>query len=119
MGSFLLKAFVSYPESTPEAKEEGLHSTWDAEIWIPTSQLTNNGAPTPSEGDIIQFWDESIEYFKDFSVLDQEIPVSCYLFDVIKVDDDGHLFDQAFFVGFKCGLKRKTEFTAERRLTND
>lgn len=119
MGSYLLKAFVEYPEATPEAKEEGLHKSWDASLWIPTSQLSSNGAPTPAEGDIIQFWDENVEYFKDFAVLDQDIPGVGYLFDIIKVSDDGHLFDQAFFVGFKCTLKRKTEFTAERRIAND
>jgi hypothetical protein len=119
VGSYIFKAFITYPESTPEAREEGLHATWDAEMWVPSSQIIQSGAPVPGEGDVIQFWDDSVEWYKKYGVLEQDIPGSGYLFDVIKVDEDGHLFDQAAFVGFKCSLKRRTEFTAERRMAND
>ncbi len=118
-GSYRMKAFVEYPESTPEATESGLHATWDASVWIPTAQLIESGAPAPAEGDVIRFWDKNNDFFRRFSVLEQDIPGSGYFFDIIKADEDGHLFDQATFLGFKCALKRKTEFTAERRMAND
>lgn len=118
-GAFKLKAFIEFPSSTPEAREEGIRVTWDASIWIPTSQLIEKNIPTPAEGDVVRFWDSSIEFFKKFSVMEQDIDGSGYFFDITRVDDDGHLFDQAFFVGFKCDLKRKTEMTPERRMAND
>ena len=116
-GAFDLKGFLEYPESTPEATESGLHASWECVLWIPRLSIEENNAPTPGEGDTIRVWGSP--FFKKYSVLEQDIPDSGYFFDVIKVDEDGHIFDQAGFVGFKCNLKRKTEFTPERRLAND
>lgn len=118
-GSFKMKAYVEYPEATPEAGEMGLHSDWSTTIWIPASEVINKHAPIPAEHDIIRVWDKDAQFYKKFGVLEQDIPESGYFFEITHANEDGHIFDRAKFVGFKCEIKRRTEFTPERRATND
>lgn len=116
-GSYVMKVFLEYPEPDTEATEYGLRKRWDAEVWIPRAEIERVSAPVPTEGDIIRVWNNP--YFKKYSVIDQDIPNSGFFFNIIKTQQDGHLFDRSGFVGFKCMLKRNTDFTPERRLDND
>lgn len=116
-GSFRMKAFVEYPEAQPEAGESGLKAIWTATVWIPRLSIEEVNAPTPAEHDVIRVWNSP--FFKKYSVLEQDIEGSGYFFDLIKVDEDGHIFDQTGFVGFKCDLRRDTKYTPERRMAND
>jgi hypothetical protein len=115
-GPFLMTVFVEWPEGTPEAGEEGMSEVWPSGCWIPRKTLEEVACRSPREGDVIRFW--KIPYFDKDSVRAIEVPVSGYFFDVIQVNDDGHLFDQKSFVAFRCNLKRRTTFTSERLLTN-
>lgn len=116
-GSYNFKAFVEYPEAEPEATEQGFHVKWDATIWIPRANIESVGAPTPAEGDVIRVW--NTPFYNKYGVAEQDIPGAGYFFSLTKVDEDGHLFDQAGFVGFKCTMKRNTEYTPERRMASD
>lgn len=116
-GSYQFKAFVEYPEADTESGENGFHVKWDAVLWIPRANIEAVGAPTPAEADVVRIWNNP--YHKKYSVADQDIPDSGYFFNITKVSADGHLFDQAGFVGFKCVLKRNTEYTPERRMASD
>lgn len=116
-GSYKFKAFVEYPEADTEATEQGFHVKWDATLWIPRANIESVGAPIPTEDDVVRLW--NTPFYKKYSVAEQDIPGSGYFFNITKVDEDGHLFDQAGFVGFKCVLKRNTEYTPERRMDND
>jgi len=116
-GSYVLKGFVEYPESNPEAGESGLKGIWTATLWLPRLSVEQAGAPVPAEHDVVRFWNEP--FYKKYSVLEQDIEGAGYFFDVTKVDEDGHIFDQPGFVGFKLNLKRDTKFTPERRMAND
>jgi hypothetical protein len=116
-GSYVMKGFVEYPESQPEAGESGLKGVWTATLWIPRASVEEANAPTPAEHDVIRFWNEP--FYKKYSVLEQEIDGAGYFFDVTRVDEDGHVFDQPGFVGFKLDLKRDTKYTPERRMAND
>lgn len=115
-GPFRISGYVQWPEDIPEAREEGLRITWEAEAWIARKEFEDAGAPPPSEGDVLKFW--SIPYFdKNAATGGENVPGSGFYFDVIDAEDDGHMFDTASFVGYKIKFKRRTEFTPERRLT--
>lgn len=116
-GSYVIKAYLEYPEANAEAQEWGLRKTWDAELWIPRAELERVSAPVPVEDDVVRVWNNP--FFNKHSVIGQDVPDSGYFFNIIKVAEDGHLFDRAGFVGFKCTLKRNTEYTAERRIASD
>jgi hypothetical protein len=117
-GPFRIKGYVSWPDSVPEARMEGLRSTFNAEAWIARKELEDAGVKAPpSESDVLRIW--KTPFFDQNSVnLDSKLTGGGYYFDIIDVDDDGHLFDSSTFVGFKLTLKRRTEFTPERRITN-
>ena len=116
-GSYIMKGFVEYPESQPEAGESGLKGVWTGTLWVPRLAIEEAGSPVPAEHDVIRFWNGP--FYKKYSVLEQDIEGSGYFFDVIKVDEDAHIFDQPAFVGFKIDLKRDTKYTPERRMAND
>lgn len=116
-GSYILKGYFEFPPGVPEMTEQGSHVGWESSLWIPRKELEDKNAPIPSEDDIIRVW--NTPFFQKYGVFEQEIENSSYFFDVTVVDDDGHLFDRPSFVGFKLTLKRRTEYTPERRLEDD
>jgi hypothetical protein len=116
-GSFELRGYFEFPPGVPETTEQGSHVDWESSLWIPRKELEEKHAPVPAEDDIIRVW--RTPFFKTYGVFEQEIPDSGYFFDVTVVDEDGHLFDRSSFVGVKLTLKRRTEYTPERRLEND
>lgn len=113
-GPFQMFGFVEYPPGVPEMTENGMRVTWATSVWIPRVQFESAGAGSPLEGDVLQFWD--LPFFGEHGVNAEEVPGRGYYFDVVNADDDGHVFDSAAFVGFKLEVRRRTEFTPERRL---
>lgn len=113
-GPFRLKGYAEWPSSTPEMREEGFKETFEATFYIARQAFDDAGAPYPNEGDAIRIW--NTPYFNANAVINEEIPGAGYYFDVVDVDDQGHINDTAYFVGFSIGVRRRTEFTAERRL---
>jgi|WetSurMetagenome_2_1015567.scaffolds.fasta_scaffold02643_6 hypothetical protein len=113
-GPFKLTGFVEYMEGQPGMREEGAFVRWEGRIWIARKELEDNNCPAPTEGDVIQYWDD--RFFAGFAVNDEHVPGSGYYFDVIKASDDGHVGDTGYFVGFSIQVLRRTEFTPERRL---
>ena len=114
-GPYKLKAYVTWPESTPDAREEGMKSDFEGTTaWLARADIEGLRMPYPQEGDIIRFW--AVPYFNSAGVDGLAVPNAGYYFDCLDVDDDGHIFDQASFVGFKIELKRRTEFTPERKI---
>jgi len=114
-GPFTLNGFVTYMESTPQMREEGLVIRWEGEIWVARKELEDKGAPIPTEGDVFKFWEN--RFFTEYSVAAEEgVPNAGYYFDVIHTKDDGHIGDTAYFVGISLRVIRRTEFTPERRL---
>jgi hypothetical protein len=115
-GPFKLKGYIEWPDSTPEAREEGMRTTWSASAWISRKDFEDAKAPPPSEGDVFRVW--NIPFFQGFGVDDEKVPGRGYFFDILNVNDDGHLWDQANFVGYSFTFTRRTEYTPERRLEN-
>jgi len=113
-GPFELDAFVAYPTSTAETREEGAAIEWRCDMWVARAEWEDRSVPVPIEGDIVEFWD--IPFFDKFSMGKGDPNFGGYFFDVIQVSDDGHLFDGAAFVGFTFQLKRYTAMTPERKL---
>lgn len=112
-GPYLLRANVEWPEFTPEVSEEGMRAVWPSGCWIPRKTIEEVNARPPREGDILRFW--KLPYFDERSSNDQHLHFAGFFFDVIKVNDDGHLHDNSAFVGFRCDLKRKSSFGAEEQ----
>lgn len=115
-GPYRLKAWVQMPQDNPEPGQSGTRTVFEGAVWIPRAQFEQNNAPTPNENDIIRLW--NIPFFKGYAVDDEIVPGSGFFFDVTNVNHDGHVFDQASFVGFSLDLARRTDHTPERRLQN-
>lgn len=118
LGPYRFKAWIEWPEETFEVREEGARSVWSATGWIPRLMVEESEMEqVPGEGDVLRLW--QIPYFDNFSQgVDSGIPGAGYYFDVVDVQEDGHPLDNPFFTGFKLMLKRRTEFTPERRVLN-
>lgn len=116
-GPFLLKAYLAWPDQAPEVRMEGYRTLVNAEAWISRKSVEDSNMPIPGETDVVRVW--NIPFFnKEWAVNADNVPNSGYFFDVLNVNDDGHLFTSAQFVGFRLTLKRRSEFTPERRITN-
>lgn len=116
-GPFKVKGFIEYPENAPEIREEGIRAVWNAQAWIPRRALEEAGCPVPNEGDVLRIWktpfyDQGWAGGNDTHA----IPGAMYAFDCVNINDDGHLFDNPNFVGYKIELRRRSEFTPERRI---
>jgi hypothetical protein len=115
-GPFRLKGYITWPDLTPDVGDKGWRSVANAECWIARLEFEQKHCPAPSETDVLRIW--NTPFFNSWAVDGEDIPGAGYYFDILNVNDDGHLFDSAQFVGFKMILKRRTEFTPERRITN-
>ncbi len=115
-GPFRVKGYVTWPDTQPEASQEGFRTVTGAELWIARKELEDKRCPVPSETDVVRIW--NTPFFNDWAVDGEDTENPGYFFDVLNVNDDGHLFDSASFVGFRMTLKRRTDFTPERRITN-
>lgn len=118
-GPFVLRGWVEYMGGQPQMQEYGMTVRWSGNIWVARKELEDRNIPAPLEGDVIKFWDN--KFFTEHSVNADEqalegSPHPGYYFDVINVDDKGHVFDTGHFVGLLIQVQRRTEFTAERRL---
>jgi hypothetical protein len=108
-GPFRVSSWFQWPNQEPEAGEQGFGFEFDCLCVIAREALDDQGAPYPFEADVIEAWRTP---FHDANSLGKGM-----FFDVIKVNNDGHINDSSSFVQFKLYLKRRTEFGAERRLT--
>jgi len=114
-GPFKFKGFAAYIAGSPQMREEGMVVRWEGTIWVARKELEDTGTPAPLEGDVIKYWDD--KFFAEHGVNAEEGVHGGYYFDVINVDDDGHVQDDAHFVGLTINVLRRTEFTPERRLS--
>lgn len=108
-GPFRVMAYVQFPNPEVIADEHGFGFDFDGMVTIPRTNLDKLKAPYPFEADVIEMWRTP---YHDADSLGQGL-----FFDVIKVQNDGHINDSPIFVQFKLTLKRRTQFGAERRLT--
>jgi hypothetical protein len=114
-GPFKYTVWFSYTPSTPEVREEGFVERYQPTAWLPRKMVEEANAGVPLEGDVIRAW--NIPFYALYGVADHEAPPDAgYYFNVIDVDTDGQVFDNASFVGYKLQLNRRTEFTPERRV---
>lgn len=107
----ILRGHIEWPESTPEAGEEGMRMLWPSAVWIPRKSLEEAGGKPIEEGDIVHFW--HLPFFDDESTRRVKTTNQGYFFDVIKVNDDGHLHDAPQFIAFRCDLKRRSNAPPE------
>lgn len=118
-GPYVIKAWVEYPPTTPEANEVGFSMDRAQSAWVPRFSLEEVGLPQPPKpGDIVQFWDTA--YYNNGSVLEPQPPEnSGMFFELTDVDEDGLLFDSSSFVGWTLALRRNTKFVPERKLKQE
>lgn len=110
-GPYTLLGHIEWPEGVPEVSEEGERLLWPSGLWVPRKSLEDIGAKAMNEGDIVRFW--KLPYFDNEATNGVPSPTGGFFFDVIKVNDDGHLHDSAAFVGFRCDLKRRSNSPPE------
>jgi len=117
-GPFRFKALVKLPQNEYEAREEGARELWTGQIFIPRLAIENsNMEQWPKIGDVIRIWSLPF-YDQDAMGVDQNIPNAGLYFDVIQTQGEGHPLDNPSFTRFQLDVKRRTEFTPERRLLN-
>lgn len=114
LGPYKLKAWVEYIAGDPQMTENGMTVRWQGTMWVARKTLEDGGIPAPLEGDVIKYWDN--KFFTEHGVNAEEGVHGGYFFDVINVDDIGHVQDSGYFVGLTVTILRRTEFTPERRL---
>jgi hypothetical protein len=113
-GPYKFRAHFQWPNPTAESREEGFRETYRSECWIVRKDFEELHCPMPDHGDIIRVW--NIPYFNTASVSEENVPHGGYFFNVVQVQDDGHMFDNPEFSGFRLSLTRLTEFSPERRI---
>jgi hypothetical protein len=114
IGPYKLKGSFDKPEPIRETIEQGQRAEWDAIITFPRSIVEAAGMRVPLVGDVVQVWD--IPFFNEEGVDHAPVPGRKFAFDVENVDSDGHVNNEAAFVNFRLTVKRRTEFTPERRI---
>jgi len=112
---YKFRAWIAAPSQTPVVGEEGFRVHFDASAWLARKDLEDVQAPNPNEGDVIHFW--NTPFFNNQAGAKETVPKAGFYFDVIQVTPDGHLHDTPSFVGFRCLLKRRSEFGAERKIS--
>lgn len=126
-GPFILKGFFTFPEDAPTSAQEGFYNSFDGQLFVPRSEFEKVGATWgPSESDIVRilkspYWNqESVDGFdlQRGSTLNGLIPNAGMYFAVTDVRESGLLFDTTSFVGFELTIRRNTQQTPERKLTN-
>ena len=108
-GPWRLPAKFSWPQQTPVSGEAGFTVEFDGQATISRVHFEEKNAPYPVEGDVIEAWRTP---YHDADSMGKGL-----YFDIIKVDNDGHINDSPTFVQFKLTLKRRPQYAPERRLT--
>jgi hypothetical protein len=114
VGPYKLIGHIEWPDPRPENREEGYRTTHIASAWIARTEFEQAHLEWPSRGDIVRVW--SIPFFDAAAVDDESTPNAGYYFNIVNVQDDGHMFTNADFAGFKLELRRYSEFVPERRI---
>lgn len=115
LGPFRVPGWLEVPIATPEMQEEGIHKVFAPKAWISRKEMEDQRMNAPMYGDVLRAW--TLPFYNQWSTVESEpIKGAGYYFDVVGVNTDGQLFDSASFVGFILNLKRRTEFTPERRI---
>ena len=116
-GPFKIQGYVAWPRNQKVVTEFGSMDVFDSNAYLVRKDVEDAKMPLPSSGDVLGFW--NIFFFdKQWGIdgiLDQN---AMFFFDVLNVNTDGHLYDSPYFVGFKLTIKRKTNFSPERRVSN-
>lgn len=87
---------------TPMVRPEGFKADWDAILFITVNHWECYTAGTtvagrePKEGDVVYVWN--------------------LWWDVIKAGSGGNVLDSPSFVGYRLDLKKRTEFTPDRKV---
>lgn len=109
-----VKGFVEWPDSAPVLEDQGEHTEFNATAWIARKELEDAHANIPSEGDVLCIW--RTPFFNAWASDNQNEPDQGFYFNIVDVDDDGHLFDTPSFVGVRMTIRRNNTFSPERRI---
>lgn len=116
-GPFMLSAYISYPEHSPSTSVEGFTSFFDATAFITRTEFERVNLVTgPGESDVLRIW--NTPYWNQTSVDGFNVPGAGLYFSIVDVREDGVLFDTPSFMGFTLTIRRVTQQTPERKITN-
>lgn len=118
-GPYIIKGYFSYPEHDPSPGMEGWSSEFNATAFFPRTEFERLNLPlgSPNESDIVRVWNTA--YWNQVSVDGFDIPDRGMYFSITNLKEDGVLFDTASFMGFTATLRRITQQTPERKITNN
>jgi len=92
----------------PEATEVGIRTASEARIWIARREFELVEAPSPKEGDVVQFWGDPPFGPKK----------SATYWDVVKATADGEYWSTNEFTMYRMELRRKGKFLPVRKIEN-
>ena len=115
-GPFKVNVWVGYPEQTPQMTPAGTVMIFNCALWVARKHIEDANAPAPKQGDVFHFWKLPV-WLKEGN-FDETVPNSGFAFNVLNSNPDGVMFDSPSFVGFRCTMRRVSDFTPERRIDN-
>ncbi len=107
-GPWKLPALVAWDQQTPMTGEAGYTVEFNGKCTISRVHFEDFHAPYPIEGDIIEMWRTP---YHDIDSMGLGL-----FFDVVQVNNDGHINDSPTFIQFILILKRRPQFGPERRI---
>lgn len=107
-GPWKMPMLFKWPEQNPTSGEAGFSVDFAGQATVCRIHLEDRNAPYPIEGDVLEAWRTP---YHDIDSMGKGS------FDIVKVNNDGHLNDSPSFVQFILILKRNPNFAPERRLT--
>lgn len=114
VGPYRLKVYLQNPIPMPMTVPQGFRNEWNGEIWVPRTEIELKGVRPPDNGDVLQMW--KIPFYDALAVDYANSPKAGFYFDVESVHADAIAAMAPIFLGFKLTLKRRSEFTPERRV---
>jgi hypothetical protein len=107
-GPWRLPAIARWVQRSPMSAESGYTVEFDGTVTVSRISLEEKHASYPSENDIIEMWRTP---FHDVDSMGEGL-----FFDVLKVAHKGFINDSPVFTDFVLTLKRRPQFSPERRI---
>ena len=114
VGPYEFRAHFTDAPAQPTTRAEGFRLGFRSQAWISRQDFEQMKVPFPDVGDVLRIW--NVEFINKFAVAGEVVPEEGFFFNIVTVNLDGHMADNADFSGFRLDISRLTEYSPERRI---